>query len=305
MKLKDLEKRLKQEPDNLGLRVQVAGFMREAGRSVEAVELYRSVALAYRDQGRSQQAIAVCRSILEIAPDDAACRGLIAVLQDRGPAPAAEPASQEGAQAEPHKRNSSVDPTPLPKPVPYHVVDPTSRPVKISTGDLELPVAEGAETRPGFEPRRMTSTGLAQAARRISGLISDTPVRDTFDSSTDLDTLRRPRLDSEELRKISRIDDDEMAVDDGLATERLDSLTPVPRGSGSEELFTPGGSDALTPPPFDGALPVKAPPLPPPPTPTRPPPVVAIPPKRPHIERDSDEEVTRPRDRELPDEPDE
>src|SRR3954466_8341715 len=81
--LKELEKRLKQEPTNLGLRVQVAGMLREAGRSIEAVELYRSVALAYRDQGRAAQAVAVCRSILEIAPDDMACQGLLAQLQGR------------------------------------------------------------------------------------------------------------------------------------------------------------------------------------------------------------------------------
>ena len=79
-KLKELEKRLKSEPQNFGLRVQVAGLMREAGRSTEAVELYRSVALAYRDQGRTQQAVAVCRSILEIAPDDVACNALLSTL---------------------------------------------------------------------------------------------------------------------------------------------------------------------------------------------------------------------------------
>ena len=79
-KLKELEKRLKDEPENLGLRVMVAGAMREAGRQEEAVELYRSVAVAYRDQGRSQQAIAVCRSILEIAPDDVRCHALLASL---------------------------------------------------------------------------------------------------------------------------------------------------------------------------------------------------------------------------------
>jgi hypothetical protein len=58
----------------------VAGALREAGRQEEAVELYRSVAIAYRDQGRSQQAIAVCRSILEIAPEDARCHALLATL---------------------------------------------------------------------------------------------------------------------------------------------------------------------------------------------------------------------------------
>ena len=79
-KLRELEKRLRDEPENLGLRVTVAGAMREAGRQEEAVELYRSVAVAYRDQGRSQQAIAVCRSILEIAPDDVRCHALLASL---------------------------------------------------------------------------------------------------------------------------------------------------------------------------------------------------------------------------------
>ncbi|HSN28217.1 MAG TPA: tetratricopeptide repeat protein [Kofleriaceae bacterium] len=83
--LKEAEKRLKSEPQNLGLRVQVAGLMREAGRSTEAVELYRSVALAYRDQGRNNQAIAVCRSILEIAPDDVACNALLSQLSGSQP----------------------------------------------------------------------------------------------------------------------------------------------------------------------------------------------------------------------------
>src|SRR5262245_59727443 len=79
-RLRELEKRLKDEPDNLGLRVTVAGVLRDAGRGAEAVELYRSVAIAYRDQGRGQQAIAVCKSILEVAPDDANCHALLATL---------------------------------------------------------------------------------------------------------------------------------------------------------------------------------------------------------------------------------
>jgi hypothetical protein len=61
-RLRELEKRLKDEPDNLGLRVMVAGVLRDAGRGAEAVELYSSAANASRDQGRSQQAITVCRA---------------------------------------------------------------------------------------------------------------------------------------------------------------------------------------------------------------------------------------------------
>jgi len=73
-KLRELERRLRDEPDNLGLRVSLAAALREASRLPEAIELYRSVAVAYRDQGRTQQAIAVCRSILELAPADAGSR---------------------------------------------------------------------------------------------------------------------------------------------------------------------------------------------------------------------------------------
>lgn len=94
-KLRELERRLKEEPENLGLRVVVAGALREAGRQEEAVELYRSVAIAYRDQGRSQQAIAVCRSILEIAPEDARCHALLATLV-AGHKSATQPAPSPG-----------------------------------------------------------------------------------------------------------------------------------------------------------------------------------------------------------------
>src|SRR5262249_12210110 len=88
-KLKELEQRLRNEPDNLGLRVMVAGALHEAGRRADAVELYRSVAVAYRDQGRPQQAITVCRSILELAPGDAPCNELLAALLAAQPPPEA------------------------------------------------------------------------------------------------------------------------------------------------------------------------------------------------------------------------
>ncbi len=60
-RVRDLERRLRDEPNNLGVRVMLAAALREIGRDPEAIELYRSVAIAYRDQGRTQQAIAVCR----------------------------------------------------------------------------------------------------------------------------------------------------------------------------------------------------------------------------------------------------
>lgn len=124
MSLADLEKRLKQEPTNLGLRVTVAGAYREVGRHIEAIELYRSVAIAYRDQGRSQQAIAVCKSILEIAPNDVPCQELLATL-----APT---------------RRSSFEDTPLPGHLPYHVADPTTHSLKKQSDvDLDRPSEQG------------------------------------------------------------------------------------------------------------------------------------------------------------------
>jgi hypothetical protein len=234
VKLKELEKRLEKEPNNLGLRVTVAGALHEAGRTVEAIELYRSVALAYRDGGRRQQAIAVCRSILELAPEDDACRSLLASLT----APA-QPLPPVVAMAAPEpKRRSSVDPTPLPKPVPYHVVDPTSGRQRVTPSHVEdLPTSEGADTRPGDEPRPET-TGLAQAARRISGWISGdsvTPTGEEEDLAAELDTRQRPRIDdSEALRKIS-------LPPPTVPTERVvleddDELTPLRE---SEELTQP------------------------------------------------------------------
>jgi hypothetical protein len=184
-KLKELEKRLRDEPENLGLRVMVAGAMREAGRQDEAVELYRSVAIAYRDQGRTQQAIAVCRSILEIAPDDARCQTLLSSL-----APA---------------RRSSMEETPLPRPVPYHVADPTTHSIK-KLSDIDLPVAEGADTRPGDEPTRPSPVGIASAARKISASLIGTidgPYADE-DLAAELDTRQRPRIASHEIEKISK-----------------------------------------------------------------------------------------------------
>lgn len=119
-RLRELEKRLVDEPDNLGLRVAVAGALREAGRQADAIALYRSVALAYRDQGRSQQALAVCRSILELAPDDAGSLALVAAL---GAALGGDPVDRE----------SSSGITPLPAPLAHHEADPTYVPSGIAS----------------------------------------------------------------------------------------------------------------------------------------------------------------------------
>ncbi len=221
-KLRELEKRLRDEPLNLGLRVVVAGALREAGRQQDAVELYRSVAIAYRDQGRSQQALAVCRSILEIAPDDPACHALLAalVVQHKGrtgrdtgqvygneivlevgtPPPAAERSAPVHYQPPP-----SHDETPLPGPLPYHVADPTTRSLKkLSEADLGMPVNEGAKTRPGSDEGTSPGVeGIANAARQISASLVSGRAPEHVDLSAELDTRRRRRIESSELRKIT------------------------------------------------------------------------------------------------------
>lgn len=118
--LKELEKRLEKEPDNLPLRVTVAGMMSDAGRKADAVEHYRRVALAYRAQGRSQQALMVARNILELAPGDAAIRTLVAELTEvKTPAPTptpppAAPAPRPQSAAEPTKTGVRGMPEPRP-----------------------------------------------------------------------------------------------------------------------------------------------------------------------------------------------
>jgi hypothetical protein len=273
--LKELEKRLKSEPENLGLRVTVAGLLREAGRSTEAVELYRSVALAYRDQGRKQQAIMVCRSILEIAPDDVGC---ISLLGQLSPQPAATsssipslPRTQTGQGAsqralsqttdvgtpppassrqpteappppaaaarlplEPPARRSSGqttnpdagrrssgDVTPLPKPVPHHIYDPTGRTPRPDIDDLD--------TNPDAQrPRTISSAGLAEAARKITGLIA--PENDV---ANPMDTRPVRRIRSEELKKLTaRISEED------IDTKPHDAVTK-PGGDDDDELTTP------------------------------------------------------------------
>jgi CRP-like cAMP-binding protein len=415
-RLRELEKRLKDEPENLGLRVMVAGVLRDAGRGDDAVELYRSVAIAYRDQGRSQQAIAVCKSILEVAPDDKRCHALLETLVAKPPVeaddieplppepetprrtgphavvsaeptpkpivakepetprlepppprlratsstpptpptpvpsppkPAATPktplpslpktpplpttplpslpktppastgpvpktpvpgtpqtprpgsiiavgttpptkrraveslgsaearsdAKRRGESTEPANevrkkadsgtahvirredsapvRRSPFEETPLPKPMPHHVADPTTSNLK-KLSESDLPVSEGAETRPGAEPStRPEVTGIANAARRISAsLIASTDASglldlDEDDLSAQLDTRQMPRIESSEIRKID-------APPPTVPTERIDLIL-----------------EEITPPPLDTPVPPA---------------------------RDSDDERTRPRD---------
>src|SRR5690606_21687535 len=91
-------------------------------------------------------------------------------------------------------RRSSMDHTPLPDPVPYHLADRTSRPSRLSSDDIDL-----------TDPTRVEDQPLgSQGARRISSLLGESRgVPQEMDLSSELDTRQRPRIRSDELRKIT------------------------------------------------------------------------------------------------------
>lgn len=213
-KLEELEKRLEDEPDSLGLRVLLAGELHDAGRRADSIEMYRSAAIAYRDQGRTQQAITVCRSVLAFAPDDELCKPLLAQLianritpprLPRPPLPgpdaddSGEPFATIDDGADP-TRPSSSDVTPLPAPLPHHIAHPTlsSIPV-VAPGDLPFSL-EDELVMQGRHPR---IAGIASAAREISATLISRQRLDDDDVCGELETRRLPRITADDLRKIS------------------------------------------------------------------------------------------------------
>jgi hypothetical protein len=182
-KLKELERRLRDEPDNLGLRVMVAGALHDAGRRDDATELYRSVAIAYRDQGRPQQAIMVCRRVLELAPDDASCKELLATLIAALPAPRESPLP------------ARLGPPPGP---PAHAAGSTLP--AAATGRLSPPRLPRPEARPDARPdawpdappeARPDAPGNAEPARRSSGDVTPLPLPLPYH---DADPVSSPKL---------------------------------------------------------------------------------------------------------------
>jgi hypothetical protein len=196
--LGELEHRLEREPENLPLRVAVAGELRAANRPDAAVEHYRKVAIAYRSQGRAQQALAVCKDILELAPDDIAIHALVADLEARV-TPPDEP--DDGVDVEfsdpgdelplrdaepiaPMRMSATFETeTPLPKPIPYHIADPTSAKARLSVEDVD----ENIETRPGPDPR--------------AGMNTNEP---SPDLAQELETREHIRISAADLGRISQ-----------------------------------------------------------------------------------------------------
>lgn len=279
-KLKELEKRLRDEPENLGLRIALATAYREVARMSDAIELYRSVAMAYRDQGRVQQAIAVCKSLLEIAPNDSASRALLATLAPAPPPSPSQPPSpvrerevdvdldvgtlvaapiipERPAQPIPQilgprdssglrTRRSSLDETPLPRAVPYHVHDPTTSMLsKLSETDLVTGVErpsvatdpdplEAEKTRVSDETRPSVR-GLANAARRISETLSGSLRAPEVDVTAELDTRQRPRIPSADAERLSRPPPTVPFQRADLDDPDEDAVTPMPGVEHREE----------------------------------------------------------------------
>ncbi|MBI5482342.1 MAG: cyclic nucleotide-binding domain-containing protein [Deltaproteobacteria bacterium] len=83
--LKEYARALREDPGNLVLRLKLAFVLRELGRSAEAIDMYRNVAVAYAQSGRMVQAMAVCKGILEIDPAHSETQALLAELaQEQG-----------------------------------------------------------------------------------------------------------------------------------------------------------------------------------------------------------------------------
>jgi CRP-like cAMP-binding protein len=78
--LKEYARALREDPGNLVLRLKLAFVLRELGRSAEAIDMYRNVAVAYAQSGRMVQAMAVCKGILELDPHHSETQALLAEL---------------------------------------------------------------------------------------------------------------------------------------------------------------------------------------------------------------------------------
>ncbi|HUQ07656.1 MAG TPA: cyclic nucleotide-binding domain-containing protein [Kofleriaceae bacterium] len=153
--IRELERDLKREPQNLALRLTLAAAYREAGRAGDAVELYRSVARAYLDQGRNGQAAAVCKSALDLAPVDSELYGMLQHIE------------RTGSQA-------PVTPRPMTNPPPFGA--PAGVPVGSSPAlamatpqppPMPAPMSERAESAPPARPARVLDADVS-AMREVA-----------------------------------------------------------------------------------------------------------------------------------------
>jgi hypothetical protein len=131
-------------------------------------------------------------------------------------------------------RRSSFEETPLPKPLPYHVADPTTSSAKrISNAELstaEILPARPSESEPATfsddeprprsksDPPMVDSSGIASAARRITALVGAA-------SDDDIETREIARLEPIDVAKPPTIPTDRVE----LFEDDDDEPTPPPR----------------------------------------------------------------------------
>lgn len=125
-------------------------------------------------------------------------------------------------------RPSSPDQTPLPRPVPHHVADPTVQPERISHDALDDDDIE--ELEPDEE------------------LDGDADVDGDEDLAAELATRQRPRISAEDLEKLERDSEAE------LLTDQRESLPVTDASDLFQRPRPPGGDDdpfedEKTPPP--------------------------------------------------------
>ena len=78
--LKDLRKKVKQEPKNFYLQVKIADLLEKMGKRGEALEVYRNVSEKYSQNGFLVQAIAVNKVILRLDPSQSQIHDQLAEL---------------------------------------------------------------------------------------------------------------------------------------------------------------------------------------------------------------------------------
>ncbi len=280
--IRDLERQLRREPDNLALRLTLAAAYREADRAVEALALYRSVARAYAEQGRASQAAAVCRSALELAPEDGELYGMLVHLERTsttrppplGPAPAivAPPATTPPPSRTDNPMQSTVKRVPPPPPPPPRAPSVPERATplpRLSSSDLETPLPppmalhetrdsivemphlrEDPDTVIPLTVKRTPLTPVSAVAQASASQSGERP--SSADFAAEMVTRRRPKLSP---RDLDLLDTSSL---DGLATDPVQVALPE---VGSSE----GGHDD---PAMDPALDDDEPTTPPAPSPS-------------------------------------
>ena len=82
-RLAELAQQVVREPNSIPRRLDLAMALLDVGRRVEAIALFRDVALGYAGGGQLIQAMAVCRGILEIDPAHEETLALLSQLVER------------------------------------------------------------------------------------------------------------------------------------------------------------------------------------------------------------------------------